>query len=448
MLVRLFNLSKRVNSTKRPSGDGTEVDAQLKMDCSAESPILLINNVKWDINFNYMYIPSWNSYYFLENATIQTGMVWETRWSMDALATYKNDIGNYTAFVERASSRFDPYVNDAAISQEQFIKQIDDEASSIPNWSSTGTYILRTVGTDGIANYMISASQLKEALNFMFTDSADLYDFITDTITKAFFNPFQYIVGCKWFPFDFSSVLSGTDTTVKYGWWTNTGVPHATLLNDASLKYSFILEPTMPTPTYTDFRKYNSSWSKYTIYLPAIGSFPLDAIYADGVKARYNIDIVTGDCTILLFSANNDLITTQRGTIGIDVQLGQIATDGASIASGAIGTAGAAMSGNIFGEVAGITSIASNVVQPTPSVFGGLGNKAALTSYPAVTVTLLEYETCDIPETVAGRPLCKNVKLNTLSGYIKCGNASVPIASIRSEKETVDNFLNSGFYME
>ena len=44
--------------------------------------------------------------------------------------------------------------------------------------------------------------------------------------------------------------------------------------------------------------------------------------------------------------------------------------------------------------------------------------------------------------------LMQKKTLSSLSGYIKCNNASVPIAGMSTEKDEVNNFLNSGFYYE
>lgn len=82
------------------------------------------------------------------------------------------------------------------------------------------------------------------------------------------------------------------------------------------------------------------------------------------------------------------------------------------------------------------------------SVIGIPGNKANLTQFPDIVVSVQRYGSKDIPSDVAGRPLYKNVKINTLSGFVKCSGASLDIAGFSGDKEEVNAYLNSGFYFE
>ena len=68
-----------------------------------------------------------------------------------------------------------------------------------------------------------------------------------------------------------------------------------------------------------------------------------------------------------------------------------------------------------------------------------------------VIVTVKAKDTKDPDDLLAreGRPVMKLTTLSTLNGmYIKCSDASVPIAGMGSEKDAVNDFLNSGFYLE
>ena len=48
----------------------------------------------------------------------------------------------------------------------------------------------------------------------------------------------------------------------------------------------------------------------------------------------------------------------------------------------------------------------------------------------------------------AGRPYCKKVVLNTLSGYIKCADADISTIATSTENAMVNAFMNGGFYYE
>jgi hypothetical protein len=47
-----------------------------------------------------------------------------------------------------------------------------------------------------------------------------------------------------------------------------------------------------------------------------------------------------------------------------------------------------------------------------------------------------------------GRPLCEVKRIDTLSGFIKCGEATVDYPCFLSEKKEVYNYLRQGFFYE
>ena len=105
--VRLYDLAKRENSTKRPTGDGTALSCILRRGSSAMTPTM-----EFDfgpdgnpLNYNYMYIPSFNRYYFIEDWVYIPGM-WEAHLVLDVLASHKTEIGATSAYIERSASAY------------------------------------------------------------------------------------------------------------------------------------------------------------------------------------------------------------------------------------------------------------------------------------------------------------------------------------------------------
>lgn len=456
MKVRLYNFTKRVNSTKRPTGTYKEIECQLKMDCSTERPVFLIKNENWNISYNYAYVPDWDNYYFLENATIKTGRVWEASFSMDALATYKTDIGNYTAFVERSASNHDDFIYDSLLSKKQWAIGSKTASTNFPNWDTetgarhyNGVFVLRTVGQAGISSYVMNYSALMAAFDWMFT-YGNYAEFLSDLTIKTFFNPFQYILSLQWFPFTTEAFnTTHSVTSIPFGYWSAAlGEGHTAYKIDTFAKHGSITL-NMPTKIYGDFRGTSSNWSNYTVYIPSIGQVNVDAVHAYyGLVIDYSIDALTGYLTVFLKSTQGASISTLTGQIGVPVQIGQLSTNLNSIVAGGAAAGAGIATGNALTATTGIMEVATAVVQPTPSINGTAGNQTALKNFPNIVVTLTAYDSKHFALSEVGRPLMQNAMISNLSGYIKCANASVPIASIRSEKETVDNFLNSGFYYE
>lgn len=87
------------------------------------------------------------------------------------------------------------------------------------------------------------------------------------------------------------------------------------------------------------------------------------------------------------------------------------------------------------------------MMSDTPTMIGGQGTVAVIQTMDKIRVGLSAFNTADIPNTL-GRPLMKNVTLGSLSGYVKCNNASLDSVAYGKEKDIINGYLNGGFYME
>ena len=76
-------------------------------------------------NFNYVYISSFKRYYYVTNIVSIRTNLWEIHLSVDVLMTYKNELLNCTAFVDRNEKYFAPYSIDGerVIRQGSYVEQ-------------------------------------------------------------------------------------------------------------------------------------------------------------------------------------------------------------------------------------------------------------------------------------------------------------------------------------
>ena len=107
------SFSKKINSTKVPSGTGTEAGTTktvvLKNPTSVLSPVFILTG--YDLSYNFV---KWGSrYYFVNDIIIVHNDVAEYHCSTDVLATYKTVIGASTQYVTRAASAAVSAINDA-----------------------------------------------------------------------------------------------------------------------------------------------------------------------------------------------------------------------------------------------------------------------------------------------------------------------------------------------
>ena len=443
------NFGKRADSTAQPSGSYTTKTVQLKQETSIESPVFILSG--FDVTCNYIYVPSWNRYYFVSDWKKGNNDLYAIECTLDHLATYKMEIGNYTAFIERSASNYNPDILDTALSVEDVVERYAEASTNL--FTSSGNYILRLVGRDtsGIATFAFhQLSAIGNIFNPLFSSYFDNGSFagleIGDVIQALLCDPSRYIVGAYYSPVPLGTyVTHGSTKTVYLGFFNtnNTG----TQVDDPL--YTTTLTLNKPTNTYTDFRKTDPAFSHYTIYLPGIGSCSLSADIMDStLTLDVAVDLLTGDIFYKL-NAGGSLVATYNGNCYAPLQIGSgDASGGKAFISDMITTGTGIMAKNP--AMAGHAAIEGirDVICPTPSINGSQGGIASMKAFPDVRISVLQKVSAEFPTSVAGRPCCKNLQIGSLSGYVKCAGANLVIPGTITEKNLVNNSLNSGFYYE
>lgn len=447
------NFSKRENSTLQPA-DNTAVtvtDVRLKDDTSYLNPTFILTNTHAPTTMTYIQFQG--RYYFITDRIKRNNNIVEISCECDVLATYKSAIGSYNAFVERSASNYDNMLYDVEISKKEDSYAIT-KATTSTGFDSNSSYVVRVVGTNAIKSYVLSKSQFEHLLGTAFTGTANYpisTSLISSDIIKAVFNPFQYIVSVMWFPFNIFTLSS--NTPIVLGWYAIDGTSQCKYLTNDSYTKSISLNK--PTATYNDFRDYSNDWCTYQLYVPGCGQIGLDAsiMKNNSIGAHYSIDLITGVCTCQISSDLNTIedpsvISTLSGTVGVPIQIGQQGSISSGIVSGITNAGISAASGNYIGAATTIGNTLGSALQPSVSVAGAQGTMAAIKEFDKFVITKTTKKSASIPTTEMGRPLYQNVTLNTLSGFIKCANASISIDGFKSERDKINSYLNSGFYYE
>lgn len=90
-------------------------------------------------NFNYVYIPIFNRYYFVDDITSENYSLWTLALSVDPLMTYKEAILNCNGFVDRCESDFNANIIDK--------KRVIEEGNTIEVDTVTNELFTNTSGT-------------------------------------------------------------------------------------------------------------------------------------------------------------------------------------------------------------------------------------------------------------------------------------------------------------
>lgn len=445
--IVLYHFSKRKNSTKRPIGQGTEAPCLLKTATTFQSPIFILQRPMNDmLQFNYC---KWaDHYYFIDSTTSINAGQTEITCTEDVLATYKNEIGSYTCFIERSSNQ-NTFANDSMyIPTNDWVLSTRNVIHKEKIMTSTYSqqYIIRVVSRTGVASYYINGDQLNNLLDFMYTES-NFTDVIQDAITKLMFDPFKYIVDLKWVPFVESAFKSSNDEAIQLGFW-DSGVIAKRIDEDTVVNFSYSFAFDNPLYAITDFRYYSSSFSNYFIKLPFIGVVALNPYKIDAtVNALYQFDATSGLCNVFLQS-KKVVFASYQLQLSVPVQIGYASTNIAQLATSTVSLVGAGLQGNIAQGISSGIEAGRSITAPEISMLGTVGNISNI-----LNNQILEFNsyacTSIEPDKASEGFVDGNIRpISGLTGFVKCRNASIEISGFTGDQEAVNNYLNSGFYYE
>ena len=454
--------SKRVNSTKRPTtGTGTAVTVLLKDGADILNPTFTLSTLDMTIN----YVEAFGNYYWCEVKNLD-GHHSELRCDLDHLATYKDQIGAYSAYVEYAASA--PagyiYIDDPRNTATADVK--NGRASADPGWTvnSSGCYLLGMANAVSIGNcgapsyYVMDASELSAVTAAIFDPN-----FITN-IKNQFNGVFDSIISCIWLPFDKSFVSgNGSASVPVYAGNQDLGVGSMSFLTKrvwSNRAYVSIPNPLGYSGTYVNSSKYYTA----TIYLPGVGVCPLSYdIYKDnstGVTVDIYLDLITGDVVYYLSTAapgGSGEAQSFAGNVAAKVPVVGASYDGIGVAQGILSTASAAASlYNPVGVAEGVLGIAKSLSVDN-IVIGANSSPLSLVHNKNISIDVhvqtpvhgaTSAAELDAFRSDNGMPYFNRATISGLSGYIKCRNASVAIPGNGSEHDTVNAYLNNGFYYE
>lgn len=448
--IVLYHFSKRKNSTKRPIGQGTEVPCLLKTATTFQSPTFILQRPMNDtLQFNYC---KWaDHYYFIDSTTSINAGQTEITCTEDVLATYKNEIGEYTCFIERSNHQ-DPLLDDPLyLPTEDWQKQDTIVAQPLNVFVNgyAGNYIMRIVGAAGVETYYITEKQLGLLVSFMYT-ADNFQELIENATTKFLFDPAKYIIDLKWLPFRSSNFLSIMND-VNLGYW-DSGV-QALLIGGPSsspvVHFSYNLELTNPLYSNTDFRFYNGNFSRYFVQLPCIGVIPVDITKTNNGQliAYYYFDAYSGISDVWLKSGSSVIGHYQcQMTVPVNIAGANVNIENALI--GGLSTVSSAMTGNALGVSSGVLNTMQSILSPEVTSIGSIGSVGGILNN--LDASVICYTRFSTEPNGAGEGYAdgNSRKISTCSGYLRCRNASIEISGFTGDQESVNNYLNSGFYYE
>lgn len=467
------------------------------------APVIQIQAVpaNWNPIYNYCYIPAFKRYYFINDWRWLNG-IWECELVIDVLASFKTEIGNMTEYIERSSYEFDEYVVDTAYATTADVrcKRTLLTTHYSPAWGS-GFYIIGIISNESTATqgaityYQMTATEFARLRAYLMSDTflqaqglVNLADFIPADATKVIYNPFQYVVSCKWFPFDPSAIPASYKdavTRISFGWWdTGTGFTANRLkascpVYDFTESYSVTQHPQISRGVWLNRSPYTQRIIRYE---PFGDIFVTDDLIKTGseIRTRVIVDFITGIAilevsiyTLVDVAAENTIIARESQDISVDIQLAQIGRDyygaqatqfknkmyefnnlvGTDIDISSLGAAAASgfKAGAMIGQMQSYDTYVAKgdyLKASAPQLLTNGVNGSLSCFVPQNYLYEFFYIIEEDDNDHIGRPLASLRQINTIPGFIMVKNADVALNCFEAERSLIKQFMKSGFYFE
>ena len=452
--VHLYTLSKRDNSTKKPSSNtpSIEYDCILKDGSSLFNPAIQLDMglTSDPSQYNYAYIPAFGRYYFIEDWFFSERL-WTAHMSVDVLATYKTQIGDSSLYVMRAAGAHNGDIIDNLYPAKTGCSFASDTKSN--PWQAS-CFVVGIVTQDAafgsIDYYAMSASQLASMCGTL-TDPTTIidpdYDFdpteISQGLQLSLVDPMQYIKTCIMLPVakeEITNLATGATINV-YRFPAGTGnkiYPTSRIYKN----YSFSIQKHPDTNSRGNYVN-SKPFTNITLTVPPYGCIDIDSSVtcnASTLTVDIELDPITGK-GVLVITCNGVVLNRLESQIGVPISLSSVTRDYIGAASAALGAVG----GGFIGAASGVGNAVESLM-PRANTIGTTGSFAA--NHGDFRLDHQFFRPVSDDNTHNGRPLCAVRQLNTLSGYMLIQDGDVTIAGTANEDSKIRNYLETGFYYE
>lgn len=470
--AHLGKVSKRLNSTKRIalSELPDEFPFYMKRACSMEAPVFYVrlNSLNISPQYNYCYIEETHAYYWIEDITALNANNWQFSCTIDALATFADDIKKTKAFIEygfnsdASGAQYRLQDSRQAVAMKPTVATITADITDGKLGDTNGIYILSAVGKSGLLSYKIDQTQLETLL----TSVSTTWEVATKAFVRwevalpEFMNKLVFgdtatscIRSCIWLPIAPGGAGRGKEITLGQ---FNTGVFGRVVTKDDNL--SVHTDIAIPWPA-ADWKRLNC---QIQLYIPMVGvvGIPVDQCnnaatvgvdwcmtYLDG---SVSIKVTAGNYCCYVGSTNVSSVYG-IGTSNIDpvkAVSGSIAAVGSALQfGGGVGAATGAF-GAATSAVAGAEGVKQSI-QPINQCVG-MTTGASQTLLPTeAQLTLLYYPPIDDAgyQSLYGYPVMRVA--TPANGYCKTRGFSVaaPMAT-SAETAYINAAMDGGVFIE
>ena len=473
--VALYNFSKRINSTKRPSGSGTTFSCAINEPGSIGKHTLTLKITSATAP-DYNYAVYNGKYYYIKDISNDINNIWYLYLEEDDLATHKSAIGNTRAFI-RYSSQGSFYKSDPRIPFEPHVQTYT--YSSNLSYSASDFTGLRSASDLGVYGVIGLAGDIGGTLVYcnitdFFYQLNNLNDTIKQQIADVYGDLYGMILFAKAYPW--SVGFSLTDTIAINGNNITSGkyLKMDTVLNLYTCSVdSGIITDSIPFKALCQY-------SDYKVRCPYYGYVSLDSrnVITNDTSYRVTANIATsvliGKGLLKLDVIENAIsIASYFSQVGVDVPVGKTDPNSAmnalagiktavGVVGGAAATIGGLATGNIPVAGAGVASLIGTatkaatafnfnenyhkVLSASDTGAGMLFTGGACTLIATMPITVSSSLISD--KDIAGAPYYGYGLVKNFGPFVLCDCASVEIDESPEVINAINSALSSGLYYE
>lgn len=430
--IYLYEWSKKMNSTAVPPlpedipNRCIELDIEFKDVTNMYTPQIIVSTGIFlnenPMPYTYCWIPAFERYYFVRSWSWVLGR-WEAALEIDALASWRSDIGRQRAYVLRASAARNPDVLDTKYfsigTNASSNYQYKTYADVVSPWNtniygaqiSEGFYLLSVVNNDinavgAVSHYAVAPRVMAEIFSKLYASPSwmNITDgSISQDLQKMLINPIQYITRLMWIPYGLDTTGMTYTNVLPYGWWSislQNGVVYR--LSTARMKLTIPLSfKVRRHPQFVESETRYLQMSPYTeisMYYPPFGFIKLDGSKLYGcstIDTEVRLDVMTGAGTLLVSGSGGGTIYATTAQVGVPISIAQMAVDMNRIqpTSTWVGSAGIAMAtGGLQqtaakatnGFIQGVTNFLNHPIQSIKEGWNNLMSMETTDILPAI----------------------------------------------------------------
>lgn len=480
LTVNFYSFAKRKNSTALPTGAAQKTASVLLKDgTSLENPVFTLKtaSIAEYALYNYIHVPEFGRYYFIDSRTYKTGSEIDISCTEDVLGSFRAEILALSGvFLEYCSDPTTNIVDKRLCSKTVPQYAVTNGTLGNTTFTANGCVIISSTGDNSTGLYILqNASDIYSIF--------DGIDWMNETVAGTtvediLLNGFQRMIGVFQQFFEKDSATRNLKSALSFPWVTHGSAIGSAVsplkigaFNTQKTVYEVANKIVTDHVTLTipwiggDWRK-AGNFTRLILYAPLFGiiSLPVESLISDSsIRVSYAFSYENGDVSMQVEgTTSNHIVATAFTNASSSMAIGDSNISNSKVANAVAQGLGAitalALAETTGGASAALGGIASAGMSLNDALGGegmlgggGYGGFACAALDKTFHLYCITSDLSDAPANmgaVYGYPNFKTGSLAGKIGYTKLRECTFGGTGSKQENDAISSYLNSGFYIE